>query len=167
MEYKKPNQKMIEQYLKKYLSAKGIGSPRLCYLGKAPHYRIKSRDSYIRSLTDPQVFLLYVLYPRFVDGDTEIINEAKKMMKEFAESEKPEEFYQAFCFLCDENGFKKEYEKIPFQIFDEEILTIMKSRIPVMKKKLQEYREDDFGKYISTMYDTVIAIIENNPFFMD
>ena len=43
----------------------------------------------------------------------------------------------------------------------------MKSRISVMKKKLQEYREDDFGKYISTMYDTVIAIIENNPFFMD
>lgn len=54
-QYKKPNQKMIDQYLQFYKNAKENKDIKACYLGVDKQFRIISRDSYISTLTDPEV----------------------------------------------------------------------------------------------------------------
>ena len=53
-QYKKPNQKMIDQYLQFYKNAKENKDIKACYLGVDKQFRIISRDSYISTLTDPE-----------------------------------------------------------------------------------------------------------------
>ena len=56
-QYKKPNQKMINQYLRIYEKSKENNDIKACYLGLDKQLRIVSRDSYISTLTDPEVML--------------------------------------------------------------------------------------------------------------
>lgn len=55
--YKKPNLKMKEQYLWIYEKAKESKDIKACYLGVNKQFRIISRDSYISTVTDPEVML--------------------------------------------------------------------------------------------------------------
>lgn len=56
---------------------------------------------------------------------------------------------------------EKLYETIPFKIFDGEKIKILIGRLEDMKSKMKNYREGDFAKYKSTMYDMVCEIIKS------
>lgn len=55
--YKKPNQKMIDQYFQLYEKAKKNNNIKACYLGVDKQFRITNKDSYVSTVTDPEVIL--------------------------------------------------------------------------------------------------------------
>lgn len=110
-QYKKPNQKMINQYLRIYEKSKENNDIKACYLGLDKQLRIVSGDSYISTLTDPEVMLEYVLYPQYCDGNIEIKAEVFGMMVSFIQSDNAIELYQAFSFLCAEMMMSKFFWK--------------------------------------------------------
>ena len=150
-QYKKPNQKMIDRYLQSYEKAKEDKDIKACYLGLDRQFRIVSRDSYISTLTDPEVMLEYVLYPQYCDGNIEIKAEVFGMMVYFIQSDNAIELYQAFSFLCAEMMMSKFFGKMPFTIFDEELAKVMKEKVVKMKNSLISFKDGDFGKYKTSM----------------
>ena len=94
---------MIEQYLQLYKKAKENRDIKACYLGVAKQFRIISRDSYISTLTDPEVMLEYVLYPQYCEGNIKIKAEVLDMMF-------------------------KIFGEIPFVIFDKKLAKMMKKK---------------------------------------
>ena len=158
-QYKKPNQKMIDQYLQFYKNAKENKDIKACYLGVDKQFRIISRDSYISTLTDPEVMLEYVLYPQYCDGNIEIKAEVFGMMVSFIQRDNAIELYQAFSFLCAEMMMSKFFGKIPFTIFDKELAKVMKEKVVKMKNSLISFKDSDFGKYKTSMYDIILSLI--------
>lgn len=150
-QYKKPNQKMIDRYLQSYEKAKEDKDIKACYLGLDRQFRIVSRDSYISTLTDPEVMLEYVLYPQYCDGNIEIKAEVFGMMVYFIQSDNAIELYQAFSFLCAEMMMSKFFGKMPFTIFDKELAKVMKEKVVKMKNSLISFKDGDFGKYKTSM----------------
>ncbi|HFI0743673.1 TPA: NAD glycohydrolase toxin immunity factor [Streptococcus suis] len=165
MPYKKPNQKMMGRYLSIYQRAQAEGKTRECYLGQDKDYRIISRDSYICSVTDPEVLLEFVLYPLYVDGTVNVKSELLSYISDFILSENPIEYYQAYSFLCGEMMLTKVYGDIPFRIFDRSIAKVMYDRLHKMENKLQNFKEGDFGKYKNTMYDMICEIVKSSELF--
>lgn len=164
-QYKKPNQKMIDQYLQFYKNAKENKDIKACYLGVDKQFRIISRDSYISTLTDPEVMLEYVLYPQYCDGNIEIKAEVFGMMVSFIQSDNAIELYQAFSFLCAEMMMSKFFGKIPFTIFDKELAKVMKEKVVIMKNSLISFKDSDFGKYKTSMYDIICGIMKSSNLF--
>ena len=164
-QYKKPNQKMIDQYLQFYKNAKENKDIKACYLGVDKQFRIISRDSYISTLTDPEVMLDYVLYPQYCDGNIEIKAEVFGMMVSFIQSDNAIELYQAFSFLCAEMMMSKFFGKIPFTIFDKELAKVMKEKVVKMKNSLISFKDNDFGKYKTSMYDIICGIMKSSNLF--
>ena len=134
--YKKPNQKMIEQYLQLYKKAKENKDIKACYLGVDKQFRIISRDSYISTLTDPEVMLEYVLYPQYCEGNIKIKAEVLDMMISFTQSNNAIELYQAFSFLSAEMMMCKFFGEIPFVIFEKKLAKMMKKKALEMKNSL-------------------------------
>lgn len=163
--YKKPNQKMIEQYLRPYEKAKENKDIKACYLGVNKQFRITSRDSYISTLTDPEVMLEYVLYPQYCDGNIKIKAEVFGMMVSFIQSDNAIELYQAFSFLCAEMMMSKFFGKIPFTIFDKELAKVMKEKVVKIKNSLISFKDGDFGKYKTSMYDIICGIMKSSNLF--
>lgn len=164
-QYKKPNQKMINQYLRIYEKSKENNDIKACYLGLDKQLRIVSRDSYISTLTDPEVMLEYVLYPQYCDGNIEIKAEVFGMMVSFIQSDNAIELYQAFSFLCAEMMMSKFFGKIPFTIFDKELAKVMKEKVVKMKNSLISFKDGDFGKYKTSMYDVICGIMKSSNLF--
>lgn len=164
-QYKKPNQKMIDQYLQFYKNAKENKDIKACYLGVDKQFRIISRDSYISTLTDPEVMFEYVLYPQYCDGNIEIKAEVFGMMVSFIQSDNAIELYQAFSFLCAEMMMSKFFGKIPFTIFDKELAKVMKEKVVKMKNSLISFKDNDFGKYKTSMYDIICGIMKSSNLF--
>lgn len=165
MAYKKPNQAMIDRYLVIFQKAEANGKLRECFVGEDKEYRINNRDSYISSVTDPEVLLEFVLYPLYVDGNISVKGRLLNILLEFVQSNKPLEYYQAFSFLCGEMMLSKVYGEIPFELFDESIARVMMDRLSEMADKLKQYKDGDFGKYKNTMYDMVCEIINSSKLF--
>lgn len=165
--YKKPNQKMIEQYLQLYKKAKENRDIKACYLGVAKQFRIISRDSYILTLTDPEVMLEYVLYPQYCEGNIKIKAEVLDMMISFIQSENAIEIYQAFNFLSAEMMMFKIFGEIPFVIFDKKLAKMMKKKALEMKESLISFKDGDFGKYKASMYDVICSIMKSNNLFCE
>lgn len=163
--YKKPNQKMIDRYLQIYEKAKENKNIKACYLGLDKQFRIVSRDSYISTLTDPEVMFEYVLYPQYCDGNIEIKAEVFDMMVSFVQSKNAIELYQAFSFLSAEIMMSKFLGEIPFIIFDKELAKIMKKKALEMKKLLISFKDGDFGKYKTSMYDVICDIMKSSNLF--
>lgn len=134
--YKKPNQKMKEQYLWIYEKAKESKDIKACYLGVNKQFRIISRDSYISTVTDPEVMLEYVLYPQYFEGNIKIKAEALDMMISFIQSNNAIELYQAFSFLSAEMMMCKFFGEIPFVIFDKKLAKMMKKKALEIKNSL-------------------------------
>lgn len=164
-QYKKPNQKMINQYLRIYEKSKENNDIKACYLGLDKQLRIVSRDSYISTLTDPEVMLEYVLYPQYCDGNIEIKAEVFGMMVSFIQSDNAIELYQAFSFLCAEMMMSKFFGKIPLTIFDKELAKVMKEKVVKMKNSLISFKDGDFGKYKTSMYDVICDIMKSSNLF--
>lgn len=164
-QYKKPNQKMIDQYLQFYKNAKENKDIKACYLGVDKQFRIISRDSYISTLTDPEVMLEYVQYPQYCDGNIEIKAEVFGMMVSFIQSDNAIELYQAFSFLCAEMMMSKFLGEIPFIVFDKKLAKMMKKKALEMKKSLISFKDGDFGKYKTSMYDIICGIMKSSNLF--
>ena len=164
-QYKKPNQKMIDQYLQFYKNAKENKDIKACYLGVDKQFRIVSRDSYISTLTDPEVMFEYVLYPQYCDGNIKIKAEVFGMMVSFIQSDNAIELYQAFSFLCAEMMMSKFFGKIPFTIFDKELAKVMKEKVVKMKNSLISFKDGDFGKYKTSVYDVICDIMKSSNLF--
>ncbi len=164
-QYKKPNQKMIDQYLQFYKNAKENKDIKACYLGVDKQFRIISRDSYISTLTDPEVMFEYVLYPQYCDGNIKIKAEVFGMMVSFIQSDNAIELYQAFSFLCAEMMMSKFFGKIPFTIFDKELAKVMKEKVVKMKNSLISFKDGDFGKYKTSVYDVICDIMKSSNLF--
>ena len=152
-QYKKPNQKMIDQYLQFYKNAKENKDIKACYLGVDKQFRIISRDSYISTLTDPE------------DGNIEIKAEVFGMMVSFIQSDNAIELYQAFSFLCAEMMMSKFLGEIPFIVFDKKLAKMMKKKALEMKKSLISFKDGDFGKYKTSMYDIICGIMKSSNLF--
>ena len=163
--YKKPNQKMIDRYLQIYEKAKENKNIKACYLGLDKQFRIIRRDSYISILTDPEVMFEYILYPQYCDGNTEIKAEVFDMMVSFIQSDNAVELYQAFSFLSAEIMMSKFFGKIPFTIFDKELAKVMKEKVVKMKNSLISFKDNDFGKYKTSMYDIICGIMKSSNLF--
>lgn len=146
MAYKKPNQAMIDRYLLIFKKAEANGKLRECFVGEDKEYRINSRDSYISSVTDPEVLLEFVLYPLYVDGNISVKGILLNTLLEFVQSNNPLEYYQAFSFLCGEMMLSKVYGELPFVLFDESLARVMRDRLSEMAENLKQYRDGDFGK---------------------
>lgn len=164
-QYKKPNQKMIDQYLKFYKNAKENKDIKACYLGVDKQFRIISRDSYISTLTDPEVMFEYVLYPQYCEGNIKIKAEALDMMISFIQSNNAIELYQAFSFLSAEMMMCKFFGEIPFVIFDKKLAKMMKKKALEMKNSLISFKDGDFSKYKTSMYDVICDIIKSSNLF--
>ena len=156
-QYKKPNQKMIDQYLQFYKNAKENKDIKACYLGVDKQFRIISRD--------PEVMLEYVLYPQYCDGNIEIKAEVFGMMVSFIQRDNAIELYQAFSFLCAEMMMSKFFGKIPFTIFDKELAKVMKEKVVKMKNSLISFKDSDLGKYKTSMYDIICGIMKSSNLF--
>lgn len=163
--YKKPNQKMIEQYLQLYKKAKENKDIKACYLGVDKQFRIISRDSYISTLTDPEVMLEYVLYPQYCEGNIKIKAEVLDMMISFTQSNNAIELYQAFSFLSAEMMMCKFFGEIPFVIFEKKLAKMMKKKALEMKNSLISFKDGDFGKYKTSMYDVICDIMKSSNLF--
>lgn len=163
--YKKPNQKMIDQYLQFYKNAKENKDIKACYLGVDKQFRIISRDSYISTLTDPEVMFEYVLYPQYCDGNIEIKAEVLDIMVSFIQSKNAIELYQAFSFLSAEIMMSKFLGEIPFIVFDKKLVKMMKKKALEMKKSLISFKDGDFGKYKTSMYDVICGIMKSSNLF--
>ena len=163
--YKKPNQKMIDQYLRIYEKSKESKDIKACYLGVNKQFRIISRDSYISTVTDPEVMLEYVLYPQYCEGNIKIKAEALDMMISFIQSNNAIELYQAFSFLSAEMMMCKFFGEIPFVIFDKKLAKMMKKKALEMKNLLISFKDGDFGKYKTSMYDVICDIMKSSNLF--
>ena len=163
--YKKPNQKMIDRYLQIYEKAKENKNIKACYLGLDKQFRIIRRDSYISILTDPEVMFEYILYPQYCDGNTEIKAEVFDMMVSFIQSDNAVELYQAFSFLSAEIMMSKFLGEIPFVVFDKKVAKMMKKKALEMKKTLISFKDSDFGKYKTSMYDIICGIMKSSNLF--
>lgn len=163
--YKKPNQKMIEQYLQLYKKAKENKDIKACYLGVDKQFRIISRDSYISTLTDPEVMLEYVLYPQYCEGNIKIKAEVLDMMISFTQSNNAIELYQAFSFLSAEMMMCKFFGEIPFVIFEKKLAKMMKKKALEMKNSLISFKDGDFGKYKTSVYDVICDIMKSSNLF--
>lgn len=153
--YRKPNQKIIDRYFNIYQNC----SLRECLMGLQKECRIYNRDSYMSCITDPEVFLECVIYPLFIDGDKDIFNLLVKEIDFLISSNNPIEYFQGINYLCGEIMLKKIYGELPFYVFDENRINLIKSRLIDMKGKMESYREGDFGKYRETMYDMANRIL--------
>lgn len=163
--YKKPNHKMKEQYLWIYEKAKESKDIKACYLGVNKQFRIISRDSYISTVTDPEVMLEYVLYPQYFEGNIKIKAEALDMMISFIQSNNAIELYQAFSFLSAEMMMCKFFGEIPFVIFDKKLAKMMKKKALEIKNSLISFKDGDFGKYKASMYDVICGIMKSSNLF--
>lgn len=153
--YRKPNQKIIDRYFNIYQNC----SLRECLMGLQKECRIYNRDSYMSCITDPEVFLECVIYPLFIDGDKDIFNLLVKEIDFLISSNNPIEYFQGINYLCGEIMLKKIYGELPFCVFDENRINLIKSRLIDMKGKMESYREGDFGKHRETMYDMANRIL--------
>ena len=165
MEYKKPNTEMIDRYMKPYLNAKEQNDIQKCFLGYDERFRVYNNDSFIKCLTDPEVLLEYVIYPLYLDGDLTVKQALIDTVLKFVDSANPIEFFQAFNYLCGEEMLLKVYKELPFVIFDKNIANRMINRLEQMKLPMQNYKKQDYGKYMNTMYDMVQEIIIASPLF--
>lgn len=163
--YKKPNQKVIDQYFRLYEKAKENNDIKACYLGVDKQFRIINRDSYISTVTDPEVMLEYVLYPQYYDGDIKIRAEALDVMISFVQSDNAIELYQAFNFLSAERMMNKFFGEIPFTIFDKNLAKVMKEKVVKIKNSLISFKDGDFGKYKTSMYDVIQSIMKSSNLF--
>ena len=156
---------MIDHYVQLYKKSKENNDIKACYLGLDKQFRIVSRDSYISTLTDPEVMFEYVLYPQYCDGDIEIKTEVFGMMVSFIQSNNTIELYQAFSFLCAEMMMNKFLGEIPFVVFDKKLAKMMKKKALEMKKTLISFKDGDFGKYKTSMYDVICDIMKSSNLF--
>lgn len=109
--------------------------------------------------------LEYVLYPQYYDGNVEIKAEALNIMISFVQSDNAIELYQAFNFLCAERMMNKFLGEIPFTIFDKNLANVMKEKVVKMKNSLISFKDGDFGKYKTSMYDVVQSIMKSSNLF--
>ena len=109
--------------------------------------------------------LEYVLYPQYCDGNIEIKAEVFGMMVSFIQRDNAIELYQAFSFLCAEMMMSKFFGKIPFTIFDKELAKVMKEKVVKMKNSLISFKDSDFGKYKTSMYDIICGIMKSSNLF--
>ena len=155
--YRKPNRKIIEQYLNIYRNY----SLQECMIGLQPECRIYNKDSYMCCITDPEVFLEYVIYPLYIDEGSCILDLMMQKMDFLISSSNPIEYFQAINYLCGEKMLKKIYGELPFYMFDENRINLLHSRLTDMKDKMESYRDGDFGKYMETMYDMASRILKS------
>ncbi len=164
--YTKPNQTIIDKYVRLYTSAKDENSLLKCYLGSEKEFRLINQDSYFTEITDPEVMLEYVLYPLYLDGMNDIPDEMLNVMNNFIDSGNVLEIYQAFCYLNAEMMMQKIYDEVPFLVFNSRIAEEMKKKALEMKEELENYRIGEFGKYKSSMYDTIVSIMDASDLFV-
>ena len=157
--YEKPNQQLIDNYKKIFDRACTESSLKDCMIGKVSSYRIYSRDSYISTITAPEVFLEYVAFTEYLSGNQSIKQEIFKVIHELALSENPLEFFQSINYLGGEMMLKKVYGELPFEIFDYSLVASLEKRLPMMKEVMVNYKEGDFSKYKDTIYDMAVSIL--------
>lgn len=155
--YKKPNQKIIDRCMSVYKNT----SLKECLIGLQPSCRIYQRESPILGITDPDVFLEDLAYPLYIDNiDKNIAKNISDLLITFAQSEDTLEFFQCINYLYSEKRFKDIYdEEPPFSILNDNILNIVKLRMPEMKDKMVAYSEGDF-KGLKNMYDLANNLIK-------
>lgn len=153
--YKKPNKILVDRYSAIFARA----SLSECMIGLKNECRIYSRDSYMSCITDPEVFLECVIYPRYIDGDKEIFSDFSKEIDKMINSDNPIEFFQSINYFCGERMLKKIHGELQFYIFNEKRIHAIVSRLSDMKDRMVSYREGDFGKYKETMYDLACRIL--------
>jgi hypothetical protein len=88
------------------------------------------------------------------------------VMNNFIDSGNVLEIYQAFCYLNAEMMMQKIYDKVPFLVFNSRIAEEMKKKALEMKEELENYRIGEFGKYKSSMYDTIVSIMDASDLFV-
>ena len=155
--YSKPNQAIIDKYMNIYNRA----SLRDCLVGENADCRIYNRDSYMSTITDPEVFLEYVIYPQYIQGNKEIETAIIKEVEQLIASNNPIEFFQSINYLCCEKMLIKIYKEIPFCIYNDDRIKWIDSRLPEMKEQMIFCRYGDFGKYKETMFDMASRIMDN------
>ena len=158
--YIKPDNKMTYMYKKIYLTRKKEGRVKDVYIGTDESCRIYSKDSCYSGITDSGLMLEYVLFPIYLEGNTEIKTEVINVINEFINSNDILEYYQAFMFLSSEALMKSIYGDIPFTIFTLDAVKKMVNRLPDMENKLKNYRKGEFGRYHSSMYANVRQVVE-------
>lgn len=107
----------------------------------------------------------YVLYPQYCDGNIEIKAEVLDIMVSFIQSKNAIELYQAFSFLSAEIMMSKFLGEIPFIVFDKKLAKMMKKKALEMKKSLISFKDGDFGKYKTSMYDIICGIMKSSNLF--
>lgn len=157
LKYKKPNQKIIDRCMSVYKNT----SLKECLIGSQRESRIIDRDSPMLNITDPDIFLEWFAYPLYIDNiDKDIAKKISALLLTFAQSEDTLEFFQCINFLYSEKRFKEIYdEEPPFSILNDNILNIIKLRMPEMKDKMVAYSEGDF-KGLRNMYDLANELIK-------
>lgn len=159
--YEKPNQRLIDNYKKIFDRTCSDASLKDCMIGTVSSYRIYSRDSYIGTITDPEVFMEYVAFPEYLSGNLSIKQKVVRIIGEFALSEDPLEFFQSINYLCGEMMLKKIYVELPFEMFDHSMVASLEKKLPLMKDVMINYKDGDFSKYKDTMYDMALRILKS------
>ena len=59
----------------------------------------------------------------------------------------------------------KFFGEIPFTIFDKNLANVMKEKVVKMKNSLISFKDGDFGKYKTSMYDVVQSIMKSSNLF--